>query len=89
VPEDPTILGDDGEGGPLGEGVDDDALADTYSPEDADQDGVSLWVQCRPRYDDEGSMKLYAYFRKLTWPKSIAPVVSAETRVLVEDPVEH
>jgi hypothetical protein len=89
APEDPTLLGDDGEGAPLAEGDDDDALTDDYDPEDADQDGLSLWVLCRERYADAGTMKWYAYYRKLTWPKSHAPVVSAETRVLVDEPVAH
>jgi len=89
APEDPTILGDDGEGAPLAEGADDDALTDDYDPEDADQDGLSLWVLCRERYAHDGTMKWYAYYRKLTWPASLAPVVSAETRVLVDEPVVH
>jgi hypothetical protein len=87
-PENPKILGGDGGTGPLGEGSTDDALADTYDPTEADQDGVSVWLLCRGKYDHEGSMILYDYYRKFTWPKAIAPVISAETRVLKEEPVE-
>ena len=87
APEDPTILGGDGEGGPLGEGADDDALTDDYDPEDADQDGLSLWVITRIRYDHTADPAiLYAYTRKLTWPKSHAPVVGAETRFVIDEP---
>jgi len=82
-PENPTVLGS------ADEGTSDDALTDTYDPEDADQDGLSLWVLVRERYDDAGTMKLYSYYRKLTWPAAHAPVVSAETRVLVDEPVAH
>ena len=87
APEDPAILGDDGEGAPLGEGEDDDALADDYDPADADQDGLSLWVITRIRYDHTADPAiLYAYTRKITWPKSHAPVVGAETRFVIDEP---
>jgi hypothetical protein len=86
-PENPKILGGDGGTGPLGEGSTDDALTDTYSPEEEDQDGVSIWVCTRPRYDHTADPAiLYAYTRKLTWPKSIAPVISVETRFIIDEP---
>jgi hypothetical protein len=86
-PENPKILGGDGGTGPLGEGVDDDALADTYAHEDEDQDGLSLWVITRVRYDHTADPAiLYAYTRKLTWPTVHAPVVGEETRFVIDEP---
>ncbi len=83
----PVEIGGDGEGGPLGEGDDDDAIADTYDPAQEEQDGLHLWVVSRVRYDDEAETPvLYAYFRRLTWPQACAPLVSAETRVEIEVP---
>lgn len=80
APESPKVLG------VASEGSSDDALTDTFDPATAEEDGVSLWVLCRERFDHAGSKTWYAYFRKLTWPKQIAPAVTGETRMTVDTP---
>lgn len=87
-PESPKLINGTANA-PLGEGTSDDEMTDTYDPADAGQDGVSVWVLCRERYDHEGSMKWYAYWRKLTWPSGLAPRVSAEKRVEIDTPVAY
>ena len=67
-------------------GSSDDALTDTFDPTTATEDGVSLWVQCRDRFIYNGSKIWYSYYRKLTWPKAIAPAITAETRVTTDTP---
>lgn len=50
-------------------------------------DGVSIWVCSRLRYDTAATTPvLYGYMSKLTFPASIAPVVSGQTRVTIDSP---
>lgn len=79
-PTTPTVLGQDSEG------TADDAVTTAYDGEE-DDEGVSVWVCTRMRYDHAAATpKLYAYMSKLTWPAAIAPTVTGQTRVEIDTP---
>jgi hypothetical protein len=85
-PADPTaplVLGQDSEG------TADDAATTPYDALSTStaNDGVSVWVCSRIRYDHAATTpKVYAYMTKLTWPKAIAPAATGQTRVEIEAP---
>jgi len=79
-PSSPTVLGQDSEGSS------DDAVTTSYDGASGTS-GVSIWVVSRIRYDHTaGTPKLYAYMSKLTFPASIAPTVTGQTRVEIDTP---
>lgn len=84
-PDDPTSPD---EIGVATEGSSDAADTDSYDGENPGAaDGVKVFLLDRKRYDHTaGTPKLYAYGRWLTFPAAIAPTVSAETRIEIDEP---
>jgi len=80
-PENPLVIGPADEGSEAADTA-------TWPPEEDDEtnDGVTLRIQTRQGYFDEGDHVWYAYVRDLTWPRSIAPAISAETRIIIDEP---
>ena len=85
APEDPGAEVDT-----IGSAAEGDEAAETSTWEAGNESehGLAVWVQTRTAYYDTGDMKLYGYFRLMTYDKyGRLYSVSAETRVIIDTPV--
>ena len=72
----------------IGSAAEGDEAAETSTWTTGSDNGLAIWVQTRAAYYDTGDMKLYGYFRLMTYDKyGRLYSVSAETRVIIDTPV--